>query len=292
MSRPIIRPITRDDVDAVVDLLRREHWAELPVERARAIVLHDWPVERPNYGFLLESDGRVVGCIVAAFSERQIRGRTERFCNIGTWYVEPEYRAHSLPLSWKLGALKGYTFTALTANPTSEALFRRGGYRVLASDYHMFLPGQGARGTRAFGTRAFGASVVGGARAVEPELDPADRQILRDHLPYACNHFLLTARGEDRYAYVVTKRWKYWHRDLVPVSEILYVSDKALAARHFERLKLGILLRDRSLVLATERRFLGDDAPLGKVVVRPRFFRSETLEAADIDNLYSEAVLL
>jgi acetoacetyl-CoA synthetase len=288
MSRPTIRPITRADVDAVVTLLRKEHWSEMSEERARAIVLHDWKVDRPHYGFLLETeDRRVVGAILGAFSERQIRGRLERFCNIGTWYVEPEFRAHSLPLSWKLGALKGYTFTALTPNATSEVLFRRGPYSVLAEDYHMYVPGQGGRGTR-----AFGASVTGDVDAIRRELEPADRQILDDHRAWDVRHFLLTARGEARYSYVVTRRWKYWRRDLVPVSEMLYVSDKSLAARHFERLKLGILLRDRSLVLASERRFLGEAAPMGHVVRRPRFFRSETLEASDIDNLYSEAVLL
>lgn len=285
MPRPSIRPITRTDVDAVVGLLRSEHMAALSEERVRAIVLHDWAVDRPNYGFLLEADGRVVGCILGAYSIRQIRGRLERFCNLGTWYVEPGFRGYSLPLSWALNQQPGYTLTSLTPNPTSEALFRRGRYNVLASECHLFVPGRGARGTRAFGAR-----VTGNARTIERALDPIDLQILRDHRPYQCRHFLMTVRGEDSYLYVVTRRWKFSPR--VPVTEILYASNKALATRFFERLKIGILLRDRSLVLGTERRLLGEDCPVGHVMPRPRFYRSDTLDASDIDNLYSEAVLV
>ncbi len=289
MCKPLIRPIGRSDVDAVVALLKRQHMADLPVERIRSIVLHDWPVDRPNYGYLLEADGRVVGCILAAYSERLIRGRVERFCNIGTWYVEPGFRNHSLPLSWKMSELWGtHTMTALTANETSRVGFARAKYRTLADEFHLYLPGQ-----RASHTRLIGARVVGGADVIERELDSADRRILRDHVPYGLGHFLLTARGESEYAYVVTRRGRIWRRDLLPMSEILYVSNKMLARRYFERLMLGILLGDRSLVLASERRFLGEDAPVGRrAVPRLRFFRRETLDAADIDNLYSEAVLL
>jgi hypothetical protein len=287
MSRPNIRPILRDDVEAVVDLLHTTHMQALSREHVRRIVLHDWSVERPNYGYLLATDERVVGCILAAYSERSIHGRRERFCNVGTWYVDPEFRSFSLPLSWKLSALQGYTMTALTPNPTSKAAFTRSRYRTLADECHLYVPGVAGRGR--WGLRA---RVTGDVRAIERELDPVDRQILRDHRHWPVRHFLLTVRGEPDYAYVVTRRWKYWKRDLVPVSEILYVSNKPLAARYFESLKLGILLRDRSLVLGVERRLLGDEVSAGHPMPRLRFFRSDTLEAHDVDNLYSEAVLL
>jgi hypothetical protein len=252
----------------------------------RRIVLHDWQVDRPNYGHLLEADGQVVGCILAAYSDRTIGGRLERICNIGTWYVAPAFRRYSLPLSWKLGTDRGYTYTALTPNATSQALFLRGGYQVLASEYHMYLPGQD------LGTRFRGARFTADPGQIERELDPIDRRIFRDHQPFDCKHLLMTVRGEAGYVYVVARRSKIWRRNLVPMSEILYASNKALAGQWFEPLKLAILLTQRSLVLATERRLLGDDAPLGKPVHRLRFFRSETLSAPDIDNLYSEAVLL
>ena len=288
MSGPTLRPITRADVDAVVTLLQGSHMASMPVARIRQIVLHDWPVDRPDYGLLLEAEGRVVGCILAVYSERTIRGRRERFCNVGTWFVEPAFRSHSLRLSWKLSELQGYTLTAFTPNPTSEALFRRSKYKLLTEGLHLYAPGQGARGTRLLGVR-----VTGDVDAIERELDERDRRILRDHRPFACRHFLLTARGESGYAYVVTKRWKVWRDGRIPVTELLHVSDPSLAIRCFERLKLGILLRDRSVFLGVDRRLLGEEAPVGRPLARrPRFFRSDTLGPSDVDDLYSEVVLL
>ena len=56
----------------------------------------------------------------------------------------------------------------------------------------------------------------------------------------------------DGVAYVVTKRWKVWRDGRIPVTELLYVSDPSLAVRCFERLKLGILLRDRSAFLGVD----------------------------------------
>jgi hypothetical protein len=172
--------------------------AARPLDEIRQIVLHDCgrasQLRLPARG--RGPRGRV---ILAAFSERLIRGRQERFCNVGTWYVEPEFRSYSLPLSWKLGALQGYTMTALTPNPTSKASFARSRYTTLEDMCHLYMPGVGGRGRWELGVR-----VTGNVRAIEPELDPVDRQILRDHLPFPVRHFLLTVRGRSEYAYIVT----------------------------------------------------------------------------------------
>ena len=60
-SKPVIRPITRAAGDAVVALLHAQQMANLSVDHIRRIVLPDWQVYRPNYGYLLEADARLVG---------------------------------------------------------------------------------------------------------------------------------------------------------------------------------------------------------------------------------------
>jgi predicted N-acetyltransferase YhbS len=289
MNKPEFRPILRADVDSVVALLRAEFLSNLTVEHVTQLVLHDWPLERPNYGYMMVDNGRIVGCILAVYSEREIKGRAEWFCNLGTWYVEPAFRAYGIALTLEFRKQhRPTTYTALTPNPVSQASFRRFGYKTLADEYHVFMPGR-----RAPGSRMFGARVIGDPDAIEPELDAVDRRILRDHRPFGLGHFLLQARGEVGYTYVVTRRQQT--RRLggrAYLSEILYASNKQLAVRYFERLKLGIMLRDRSVAVAAERRLLGDDAPTGVAIPRPRFYRSETVDASEIDNLYSEIVLL
>jgi hypothetical protein len=289
MIKPTIRAIELADIPAVARLLHRRFMADVPVATIERVIRHDWPVERPNYGYLMEANGTPVGCILAAYSEREVRGRREFFCNVGTWYVEPAYRAFSLALSTKLlKQERPCTFTALTPNPTSQSVFPRFNYQVLSPGFDVYLPG--ARWARGWRT---GVRLVNDVEQIARELEPPQRRILEDHRPYAVRHFLLQRRGSARHAYIVTRRRKF-HRlgGRVPVTELMYVSDKELAVRHFEWLMLGILAHDRSLALAADRRLLGADAPTGMHVPRPRFFRSPTLGADDIDNLYSEVVLL
>lgn len=289
MPKPIIRPIEREDADRVAALLHARFMTTTPVDRIRRLVLHDWPVDRPNYGFLLESEGKVVGCLLAAYSERIIRGRVERFCNRGPWYVEPEFRAYSLLLPHAFGQLRGpYTHTAFTPNPTSELTFRRSKYRPLDTEFRVYFPWN-----REPRSRLFGGRVLTDLAALERELDPIDRRLLSDHRPFGLSHYLLQAPGESEYTYVIAQRRRFGGRQIGWVSELLYVSNKAMAVRYFDRLKRAILWHDRAIAVVSDPRLLGGaNAPAGLSRKRPRFFLSETLEADDIDNLYSEVVLL
>ena len=54
-----------------------------------------WAADVPTHGFLLREEGRVVGALTALYSERQVAGRTERFCNVATWCVLPSHRSQS-----------------------------------------------------------------------------------------------------------------------------------------------------------------------------------------------------
>ena len=62
---------------------------------------------------LLDGD-TIVGAHLAFYSERMIEDRRERFCNLGAWCVQPDYRFHSLRLLKALLAQEGYTFTDLS----------------------------------------------------------------------------------------------------------------------------------------------------------------------------------
>jgi hypothetical protein len=281
-----------DDVPAVVRMLRAEFLRHLPEERVTRILALDFGVPRPNIGYLIEAGGRPVGCLAATYSERTIDGRVERVVNANTWYVEPEYRKSSMLLPRALFGQPGYTFTTLTPNNVTQAVFPRFGFKPLEREFRLYLPGRRAPETPV-GLLGSRARVASSARALERELAPPDRRILDDHRPFPCGHFLLTAKGHAGYSYVVTRRRTLQrYGGWIPVSEVLYVSDPALAARHFERLKVAIALRDRSLAVASDPRHLGPEPPSGRAVPRPRLFKSETLRADQVDSLYSEIVLL
>jgi len=63
---------------------------------------------------MLRDGQRVVGTLLALYSERLVEGRLERFCNLTSRCVLPDYRSRSISLLTALLRQHGYHFTALT----------------------------------------------------------------------------------------------------------------------------------------------------------------------------------
>ena len=91
-----LTPITDADIAAVADFLHANYKDRIPWARSR--LAGPWKVEAPNHGFMLRDGQRIVGALLAFYSERLVAGRVERFCDLGTWYVLPEFRFHSIRL--------------------------------------------------------------------------------------------------------------------------------------------------------------------------------------------------
>ena len=90
-----------------------------------------WKVDAPNHGFMLHDGQRIVGAHTAFYSERLVAGRMERFCDLGTWYVLPEFRSHSIRLIKALLAQDGYHFTALTPGHKVVSIHTQLGFHPL-----------------------------------------------------------------------------------------------------------------------------------------------------------------
>src|SRR6201996_5335782 len=93
--QPRFREIQESDVDAVADLLTRgfvhrsrEYWMiGLRRQGARSL-----PQDAPRYGFLMENEGKPVGCLLVIYSTKIIDGVATTCCNNSSWYVDPEFR--------------------------------------------------------------------------------------------------------------------------------------------------------------------------------------------------------
>jgi len=51
--------------------------------------------------------------LLALYSERLVEGRLERFCNLTSWCVLPDYRSRSISLLTALLRQHGYHFAVL-----------------------------------------------------------------------------------------------------------------------------------------------------------------------------------
>ena len=108
-----LAPIMDADVAAVADFLHRNLNKRLSASEWIDAMSEPWKAEAPNYGFMLRDGQRVVGAYLAFYSERVIAGRAERFCNLASWCVLPDFRFHSVRLLKALLAQDGYHFTDL-----------------------------------------------------------------------------------------------------------------------------------------------------------------------------------
>ena len=79
---------------------------------------------------MLRDGQRVVGTPLALYSERLVAGRVERFCNLTSWCVLPDYGSRSISL---LTALLRQDFTVLTPDVGPQEPDKRNPLAVAAA---------------------------------------------------------------------------------------------------------------------------------------------------------------
>jgi hypothetical protein len=279
-----VAPITDADAARVGDFLH-EHLNQRVTSEVWAGALDvPWAVERPNAGFLLLDDDRVVGVHLAFYSEREIDGRPERFCNLGAWCVHPDYRFHGLRLLKALLAQDGYHFTDLSPSGNVVAVNERLHFTDLdtATALTPNLPWPSLPGR----TRILTAPA-----AIEAALTGEDLRLYRDHAAAGAARHLVLRRGA-RSCYVVFRKDR--RKDLPIFASILHVSDPELFRHAARPLARHLLLRHGALATLAEDRVVGRRPQLSVALKTPRrkMFRSPSLGPAHIDYFYSELVCL
>ncbi|MFI4976016.1 MAG: GNAT family N-acetyltransferase [Caulobacterales bacterium] len=174
------RQIDETDLDAVAQLLAqgfpgrpRKYWTN-GLDRLRA---HAGPDGCPEFGYLLEADGAVVGAILLIFSavgegpERKIR------CNVSSWYVDPAFRGYAAPLVSAALKLKHVTYVNISAAVQTWPILQAQGYRRYSDGQFAAIPalnfGAGGGKVRSF-------SGEGADRRL------AEYEMMRAHLDAGC----------------------------------------------------------------------------------------------------------
>jgi hypothetical protein len=274
-----LSPIGDAQVDQVADFLHRELNPRVTVEGWSKGISVQWVPDAPNHGFMLIEDGKVVGANIAFYSEREINGRYERFCNLGALCVVELRRTHAIRLVRAVLRQPGYHFTDLSPSGNVIELNRRLGFESLDTSTALqinwpALPTSSVR-------------LITDLDDIERRLCGRDLQIFRDHRDSPAARHLLLMSGADL-CYVIGRRDR---RKRLPVFvSVLYVSNAELFRRSARQIAHHLLLHGRALATLLETRLTGQPLPgaipLGSA--RPKMFKSSTLEPANIDYLYSE----
>lgn len=273
-----LSPITDADIAEVTDFLHVNYKDR--VSWARSLLAVPWKVAAPNHGFMLHDGQRIVGVHTAFYSERLVAGRVERFCDLGTWYVLPEFRSHSIRLIKALLAQDGYHFTALTPGPKTMTIHVRLGFHRLDTSAALIpnlpwptLPGR--------------TTISADPDVIENTLAGTELELYRDHAKALAARHLVLLRGADS-CYVMYRETRI---KAVPVAVILHVSDPAPFHRAIVPLTRHLLVRHRLLATLAELRIIGHRPSLSfKVTPWDKMYRSASLAPDQMDDLYSELV--
>jgi hypothetical protein len=218
--------------------------------------------------------------LLALYSERMVAGRLERFCNLGSWCVLPDYRPWSLSLLKTVLAQQDYTFTVLTPDSGSQEILAWCGFRALDPAAAMVpnfpwptMPGQ---------TR-----VSSDPDVIGRTLQGTQLALYRDHAEALAARHLVLMRGIES-CYLIWRRAMYGKK---PVAQILHVSNTGLFHRSLHPLTRHLLLRHGLVATLAELRMVGHKPwPSVEYTVWPKMYRSTTVAPEQIDYLYSELV--
>ena len=271
--------------EAIRDILA-DIWGSGGREKGRNIFGYRWERDESHCGLTLMDGDRTVGFLGMIFSRRWIDGRVEKFCNLTSWYVHKDYRSRAISMILALKALQGYTITDLTPAKNVYAVQNKMGFKDLDSKGRLLMP----FGRRLVQPRYAADRMTHDAAVIAQHLKGQDLRIFKDHQPYPCSHFLLI--DTDRYCYVIYTRSK---RNRIPYVHLHYISNSSLFERAHRDIRGSILAETRALFLQVDSRLVRKrKLPVSFCLPyrAPKQYLSSTLKPEQIDNLYSELVML
>ena len=261
-------------------------WSTDSEERRKKVFGYQWERDETHCGLILRDGNKTVGFLGMIFSRRLINDKVEKFCNLTSWFVCKDYRSRAIFMILPLHAMKDYTITDLTPSKKVYKIQNKLGFKDLETKGRLLLP----FGRRLFQPKYSPINLTHDLAAIEQKLEGQNLKIFNDHKHYPCCHFLLT--GEDRYCYIIYTKLR---RKRIQHVHLHYISDPDLFSLAYRDIRKSILSHAKARFLLIDSRFVKNrKLPLSICLPyrAPKQYISSTLKPEQIDNLYSELVML
>src|SRR6202041_3017775 len=181
--KPRIREILQSDLDAISDLLtrgfvhsKREYWRRgLRRQATRSL-----PSGVPRFGYLLESQGVPVGCLLQVYSTKIVDGEAALFCNLSSWFVDPAFRNYAAMFASMSQKRKGVTYFNVTPATPTWPILEAQGFKIYCRGLSFSLPvlSRNQDGMRVETVTADTTAIAG--------LPDHELELLRRHAGYGC----------------------------------------------------------------------------------------------------------
>jgi hypothetical protein len=193
-----VREILESDLDAIGDLLtkgfvhsRREYWRRgLQCQGKRLL-----PSGVPRYGYLIESQGVPVGCLLLIYSTKLVNGQAAIFCNLSSWYVDPAFRNYAAVFAAMVQKRKDVTYFNVTPATSTWPILEAQGYLAYCRGLYFSVP--------ALSTSGRGMTIEAVAQHTQSisGLPDDDLKLLKRHADYG-SLSLVCHTGEGAFPFV------------------------------------------------------------------------------------------
>src|SRR3990167_7632558 len=253
----------------------------------RRIFSYQWDGTENYVGFHLEHKGDVVGFMGLIFSCRYKHNQKYKCCNITSLIVKEAYRSATILLIRKIKQLEDTIFTGLGPIEESHRLFSMVGF-IAYESYYKIIPTVNYLVSRKHKIEVYELPDVLDRVSAE------NKRIAIDHANLKCKNILFDFNGN--YCMLIYKIKKQNHYGLlIKKIHIHYVSDILLFNQNIYPI-LGVFNERLGLLAAIyiDSRFVHKKLlfSITKQVNPPRICRNQYSNQIDIDELYSEAILL
>jgi hypothetical protein len=280
-----VQKVACTDFRDIIDILT-DYWGKGNDEKWMQLFEYQWERDETHCGLILVDGNRTVGFLGMIFSRRRINDKVEKFCNLTSWFVHKDYRSRALSLILPLHAMKDYTITDLTPAKNVYRIQNKLGFKDLDSKGRILLP----FGCRLARPKPSDIRVIHDPAEIEKKLQGDHLTIFNDHKIFRCFHFVLT--GKKRYCYLIYSKLK---RKRIPYAHVHYISDRDLFALAYREIRKSILSHCRAYFILIDSRLVDQlKLPFSFCLPyrAPKQYLSSTLKPGQIDNLYSELILL
>jgi hypothetical protein len=273
------RQIRESDFIGIIELLThgfrvrsRRYWRRALAQLAS----HPTPEGLPRYGYLLESEGRIVGVILLIFSSVPEGPTPTIRCNLSSWYVEPEFRSHASLLIAQAVRHKNVTYVNISPAPHTRPIIEAQGFSRFGKGQFITVP--------AFQPAVEQADVFDPDARVEAPVE--ERSLLLDHRAYGCIS-LWCGTPERLHPFVFMPRRL---KGVIPCAQLVYCRDIAEFVRFATPIGRYLARRGRPLVI------IDSNGPIAGLAGRyfegraPKYFKGA--QTPRLGNLaYTEAVM-
>jgi len=260
------RQIDEGDVPAVAELLtrgfpnrNRQFWHHALEQLTR----REPPPDLPKYGYLLETDGVLIGAILLICSAMPVGGALAPRCNLSSWYVEPAFRAYAPLLVSQAMRHKEVTYLNVSAAPHTWPIIEAQGFSRYSEGIFIAFPALNGS------PEAGRVDVFDAHQRPTASFDPFEQEVLLQHAVHGCIS-LWCETAERAHPFVFRPRLV---KGFIPCAQLIYCRDIADFARFAGPIGRHLALRGRPVVIVDSNGPIPGLVGIFRSGSKPKYFK-------------------